>query len=61
MTDTRTHSCGRQMTATRFDHHNPTPQYRDQPIWLCRDGWEPREGWDGPLPADWDGQKWTNQ
>ncbi len=55
----RTHRpCGTQMSKAVFDHHNRVPRYRSQPIWVCNscNAWEPREGWDGPLPADWDGQ-----
>ena len=64
MTDqsTRTHQyCGKPMTATRFDHLNPTPQYRSQPIWVCDPcaEWEPREGWDGALPDAWNGTRWA--
>lgn len=62
MSEPRLHArCGQPMTASRFDHRNPTPNYRSQPIWSCHGCrmWEPREGWDGPLPAEWDGQAWT--
>lgn len=53
--------CGQPMAPTAFDHNNPTPQYRSQPIWACDDcqAWEPREGWNGPLPTGWDGRAWT--
>ncbi len=63
MTDTRVHSCGQPMTPAVFDHNNPTRQYRSQPIWKCRtcNAWEPRVGWNGSLPAGWDGQAWTGQ
>jgi hypothetical protein len=48
----RVHSCGNPMTPSVFGPHDPTFQYRSQPIWLCTrcDKWEPRDGWDGPLP-----------
>ena len=53
-------ACGQPMTPSVFDHNNPTPQYRSQPIWACDPCgmWEPREGWDGPLPDGWDGEAW---
>jgi hypothetical protein len=60
--DVRIHRpCGQPMTPSRFGGNNPTPQYRRQPIWVCADcsAWEPRDGWDGPLPAGWDGQTWA--
>ena len=55
-------TCGRPMVATSFPHNTPTPQYRSQPTWTCTvcSAWEPREGWDGPLPAEWDGGQWRN-
>ena len=51
-------ACGQPMHLGVFDNHNPTPRYRSQPIWVCDPcgAWEPREGWDGPLPVEWDGQ-----
>ena len=63
MTDstTRIHAaCGQPMTRAVFDHHDPKPQNRSQPIWACSgcSAWEPREGWDGPLPDGWDGEAW---
>jgi hypothetical protein len=66
MTDTtaRIHAaCGNPMTPSQFGPHNETRHYRLQPIWLCDPcrAWEPREGWDAPLPAGWDGTAWTGQ
>ncbi len=64
MNDTRIHSCGRPMFATPFGHHDPTPQYRSQPLWACAgpcQAWEPRQGWQGDLPDGWDGEKWTEE
>ena len=57
----RAHSCGTPMTATFFGPHDPNPDNRSQPIWVCPpcNAWEPRDGWDGPLPDAWDGQAWT--
>jgi hypothetical protein len=57
---TRIHQgCGQPMTATFFSHNDPTPQFRSQPIWACACGrWEPHEDWAGPLPTNWDGQRW---
>lgn len=64
MTDTtdRIHDCGKPMTASFFGHNNQNPRYRSQPIWVCDadSAWEPRQGWDGPLPDGWDGQRWTS-
>lgn len=60
--DTRIHQqCGEPMTPSSFAHNDPTPQYRSQPIWVCGrcSAWEPRDGWDGPLPDAWNGQAWT--
>ncbi|MGX6604803.1 hypothetical protein ACWKSP_22145 [Micromonosporaceae bacterium Da 78-11] len=54
---TRIHSCGDTMFPAVLSKHSPTPQYRSQPVWLCghcANDWEPREGWDGQLPAAWD-------
>lgn len=55
-------ACGKPMYRGVFSTHTFPPRYRSQPIWSCVGGgcnaWEPREGWDGPLPADWDGQAW---
>jgi hypothetical protein len=59
---TRIHQpCGEPMTPSSFGLNDPTPMYRSQPVWVCSTcfKWEPREGWDGPLPATWDGQAWT--
>lgn len=51
--------CGQPMTASILD--STTPAFRGQPIWLCPgcSAWEPREGWHGALPAEWDGHAWT--
>ncbi len=61
MTDPRIHQrCGKPMTPGVFGHTDPNLQYRSQPIWQCRPcgAWEPREGWEGPLPEGWDGTAW---
>jgi hypothetical protein len=57
MTDTRIHAiCGQPMNEGVFAHNDPTPANRSQPMWHCGScsAWEPREGWDGLLPAEWD-------
>jgi len=57
----RTHRvCGQPMHKRVFGHNNRTPAYRSQPIWACDNCqvWEPRDGWTGVLPAEWDGEGW---
>lgn len=57
----RIHDCGTPMLRSNFGPHDPTPQNRSQPIWVCQpcNAWVPRDGWDGPLPEAGDGQTWS--
>ncbi len=61
---TRIHRpCGKPMLESLFGHNDRNPAYRSQPVWLCTpcNAWEPRDGWDGPLPDGWDGRAWTEE
>lgn len=59
---TKTHeACGQEMTPSIFGNQDPTPAFRSQPILLCVrcEAWEPADGWIGPLPDGWNGERWT--
>ncbi|GAA0529385.1 hypothetical protein GCM10010172_07580 [Paractinoplanes ferrugineus] len=63
MTASRVHEpCGQPMRASSFGKSAPTPAHRLQPIWACDPcaSWEPAEGWQGPLPDGWDGERWKS-
>lgn len=48
------------MTRSVFGNKDPVPEFRSQPILLCTPcgAWEPDAGWRGPLPKEWNGERW---
>lgn len=62
MSDTPLH-CDRPMRDSVMSKHSPVPAHRSRPIWICVApgcmSWQPRDGWQGPLPEGWDGEHWN--